>query len=79
VNLRYDRKTTVSPRPSRTFCFVKKALNISHLFIVAPTPAPKAVPPVQKTTKTSKGKGKQRQLVDDLERDLGLDEDAEGD
>ena len=59
-----------------------KALNISHLSIAAPTPTPtpKAAPPVQKTTKTTKGKGKQRQPVDDLERDLlGLDEAAEGD
>jgi neural Wiskott-Aldrich syndrome protein len=49
--------------------------------VAAPTPAPKAAPPVQKTIKkTTKGKGKQRQLLDDLERDLlGLDEDAEGD
>ena len=56
---------------------LKGALNISHLFIAAPTPVPKAAPPVQKTTKTTKGKGKQRQAVDDLERDLlGLDEDT---
>lgn len=59
---------------------LKGALNILHLFIAAPTPVPKAAPPVQKTTKATKGKGKQRQPVDDLERELlGLDEDAEGD
>jgi hypothetical protein len=61
------------------FSFID-TLNISYLFIAAPTPAPKAAPPTQKTTKPTKGKGKQHQVIDDLERELlGLDEDAEGD
>jgi hypothetical protein len=62
------------------FCFIldifKWRSNVSHLFVAAPTPVPKATPPVQKTIKKTKGKGKQRQPVDDLERELvGLIED----
>ena len=76
MNLRYDRKTTVSPRPSRpfvSFLDTLKGAQFSSLLVAAPTPAPKAAPPVQKTIKKTKGKGKQRQPADDLDRDLGLE------
>ena len=76
MNLRYDRKTTVSPRPSRPFVSFLDSLKgarFTYLLVAAPTPAPKAAPPVQKTIKKTKGKGKQRQPADDIDRDLGLE------